>query len=161
MNVFEFAIKMENDAEKLYAEQAELNKDNNLGVVFGMLAKDEGKHAEILQKKFADLPFELDQDETLTTEKNVFDGTESFKNELTERTDQLDAYRGALEKEKESVALYEELLGKASDDKEKLLFEYLIKQEQRHRNILEDLVVLVSRPIEWVEDAEFGEREKY
>ena len=51
MNVFEFAIKMENDAEKLYAEQAELNKDNNLGVVFSMLAKDEGKHAEILQKK--------------------------------------------------------------------------------------------------------------
>ncbi len=111
--------------------------------------------------EFADLPFELDQDETLTTEKNVFDGTESFKNELTDRTDQLDAYRGALEKEKESVALYEELLGKASDDKEKILFEYLIKQEQRHRNILEDLIVLVSRPIEWVEDAEFGKREKY
>ena len=103
--------------------------------------------------EFADLPFEFDQDETLTTEKNVFDGTE--------RTDQLDAYRGALEKEKESVALYEELLGKASDDKEKILFEYLIKQEQRHRNILEELVVLVSRPIEWVEDAEFGKREKY
>ena len=50
MNVFEFAIKMENDAEKLYAEQAELNKGNHLGVVFGMLAKDEGKHAEILKK---------------------------------------------------------------------------------------------------------------
>jgi hypothetical protein len=37
--------------------------------------------------EFADLPFELDQDETLTTEKIVFDGTENFKNELTDRTD--------------------------------------------------------------------------
>ncbi|HWQ41417.1 MAG TPA: rubrerythrin, partial [Desulfosporosinus sp.] len=40
-------------------------------------------------------------------------------------------------------------------------FEYLIKQEEDHYTIIEQLVSLLSRPEEWVESAEFGVREEY
>ena len=82
MNIYEFAINMENDAEEFYTQQAELNKGNKLEVIFNMLAKDEKKHSEILQKKFRNLPFELDTDDTLITKENVFEGIKNFKNEI-------------------------------------------------------------------------------
>ena len=161
MNIYEFAINMENDAEKFYTQQAEINKGNNLEVVFEMLAKDEIKHAKILHEKFNNLPFELDKNESIDANENIFKGIGNFVNELTERAVQLDVYKGALEKEKQSVDLYEDLLTKATNDIEKLLLSYLIKQEKKHCSILDELVLRVSRPIEWVEDAEFGKREQY
>ena len=67
----------------------------------------------------------------------------------------------ALEKEKESIELYEKMLEDAVDEKEKMLFKFLIKEEKEHYKLLNDLVLLVSRPEEWVESAEFGLREDY
>jgi len=65
----------------------------------------------------------------------------------------------ALEMEKKSIELYTKLLSEAADDRE--LFAYLIKQEQGHLAIVEEIIKLVNRPNEWVEAAEFGEREEY
>jgi rubrerythrin len=65
----------------------------------------------------------------------------------------------ALEKERQSIELYQKLLLHATDDRE--LFEYLIKQEQEHYGLLEEIIKMVNRPNEWVESAEFGLREEY
>lgn len=161
MNSFEFAIKMELDGEKYYKEQAEINKDNGLNAVFLLLAKDEENHAKILQNKFNKLSYELQDNNILSKSKNVFKGIKDFKSGIRELPKQLDLYRAALEKEKQSIDLYKKLLDEATEDQEKSLFEYLVKQETDHFAILEELGLLVSRPDEWVESAEFGIREKY
>ena len=49
MELLELAISMELDLEKSYQDQADLNKDNSLNVVFTMLAKEEKNHANILK----------------------------------------------------------------------------------------------------------------
>lgn len=161
MNSFEFAINMELDGERYYKEQAEINKDNGLNAVFLLLAKDEENHARILQNKFSKLSYELQDNNILSKSKNVFKGIKDFKSGIRELPKQLDLYRAALEKEKLSIDLYKKLLDEATEDQEKSLFEYLVKQETDHFAILEELGLLVSRPDEWVESAEFGIREKY
>ncbi len=55
----------------------------------------------------------------------------------------------ALEKEKESIELYEKMLEDAVNEKEEMLFKFLIKEEKEHYRLLNDLVLLVSRPEEW------------
>lgn len=161
MNSYEFAIKMELDGKKYYTEQAELNKANSLKTVFLMLAKDEEEHARILRSEFDELSYELQDNNTLAEAQNVFEGIADFKNEIREVPDQLDLYRDAMEKENQSIKLYKKMILDATDAKTKKLFEYLIRQEEEHYLILENLVILINRPKDWIEASEFGIRKEY
>jgi len=158
VNALEFAIAMENDAENYYTAQAEINKNNSLHTVCLMLANDEKNHARILRSKLAEKPFELEDTNTLTKAKNVFSTLENYKCEIKEIPSQLDFYRMALGKEKESIDLYTDFLSKAANDGDKKLFQYLIKQEEQHYAILEDLVILLGHTEDWAESADFGKR---
>lgn len=161
MKNFERAIKMELDGETYYREQAKLNKDNSLNTVFLLLAEDERNHAKILESKFNKLSFQLDDNNILLESKNVFKGIRDFKSEIKKNPSQLDVYKLALVKEKESIDLYKKSLSEATNHEEKELFEYLVKQETDHFQIVEELILLLSRPDDWVESAEFGIREEY
>ena len=70
-------------------------------------------------------------------------------------------YHAALELEQRSIDLYTDLRAKAADVQTQSLFEFLIQEESRHYQILEDVFRFVNRPNEWVELAEFGLREEY
>ncbi|MBI4855746.1 MAG: ferritin family protein [Acetobacterium woodii] len=161
MNSIEFAINMEIDGEKYYREQAEFNKDNSLNAVFLLLAEDENGHAKLLQNELKKMTYELSDNETPANVNNVFKDKGDFKNHFEEIPNQLDVYRMALQMEKDSIALYEKLLNEATDEQTKKLFGYLVKQEENHFKIFDNLITLVERPEEWVEDAEFGPREEY
>lgn len=156
MNILEFAINMEIDGEKYYNNQAEIATDKDLKNIFLILAKDENSHAKILQDKSNDLSYELKGNQTLSEAKNLFKGLKDFKNEIKQNPDQLDLYRVALEKEKESIDLYEKLLSQSEDDKSKKLFEFLIQEEKNHYTTLEELVSQLNKSNDWVESAEFG-----
>ncbi|MBU4438180.1 MAG: ferritin family protein [Acetobacterium sp.] len=161
MNSIEFAINMEIDGEKYYREQAEFNKDNSLNAVFLLLAEDENGHAKLLQNELKKMTYELSDNETPANVNNVFKDKGDFKNRFEEIPNQLDVYRMALQMEKDSIALYEKFLNEAKDEQTKKLFGYLVKQEENHFKIFDNLITLVERPEEWVEDAEFGPREEY
>ncbi|MDR3585713.1 MAG: ferritin family protein [Desulfosporosinus sp.] len=161
MNIFEFAINMEHEGEKYYTEQAEINKDNSLSIVFQMLAKDESMHVKVLQNKANRLPCDLKQNETLSKAKNVFTDIETTKPEINQIPNQLGVYRLALDNEKASITLYQKYFSEATDEESKMLFEYLTKQEEDHYEIIDQLVSLLSRSEEWVESAEFGLRKEY
>lgn len=161
MKPLEFVIKMELDGEQYYLKQAKINEGNSLKTIFLNLARDERKHANILENKAKELDYELKDSKTLEEYKNVFEDLDDFQVEIKEIPSQLDAYRMALEKEKESIELYEKMLEDAVNEKEEMLFKFLIKEEKEHYRLLNDLVLLVSRPEEWVESAEFGLREDY
>jgi len=161
MNSLEFAINMEHDGEKFYREQAEINKGNNLNAVFLLLAEDEANHASILQNAVKKLSYELTDNKTISQYNNVFKGSGNVKRAFNEIPNQLDAYKFALEIERKSIELYEKLLAESTNDKTKTLFGYLVKQEKDHFKIFDELITLVERPEEWVEDAEFGIREEY
>ncbi len=161
MDYLEFAIQMELDGEKYYLEQAEQNKDTALYKVFTLLAKDEKKHADIVRNYANATNYELSEENAFTEFENVFSKQGDFKLELKEVPDQLDAYRLALSKEQESIDLYKKMHEEVEDEKGKALFAYLIKQEEYHYQIFDNVVQHLRKAEDWVEDAEFGVRDTY
>lgn len=161
MNNLEFAITMEMDGEKFYTEQADANKDNSLGKLFLVLAKDERSHAKILKNRFNNLSYEMNVSSTVTEAVNVFKGIRDFKSEIRTTPTQLELYRDVLDREQKSIDLYKEMLADALEEQDKELFEFLVLQETNHFTMFEEMVSLLTRPEEWVEDAEFGVRKEY
>ncbi len=161
MDILELALSMELDLEKFYKEQAELNKDNSLKVVFTMLAKEEENHANILKANADKLTLALEDTNILSEVQSIFKSMVNFTSDIKDIPDQLDTYRMALEKEEESLKFYQDLYADVSDEQSKTVFQYLIKQEDKHCVILEELVKLLTRPEEWIESADFGMREDY
>lgn len=152
---------MENDGEKYYIEQAELNMGNSLHTVCMMLAEEEKIHAEILGSKMNSLPYKMQNSEIYTKTRNIFDKAGDFKSIIKELPSQLDFYRFVLENEQKSIDLYEDFLSGVQNDKDKDLFNFLIAQEKVHYKIIDELIKLLSHAKQWVESAEFGIREDY
>jgi rubrerythrin len=161
MYTLELALTLEMDLEQYYKEQAELNKENSLNVVFTKLGQEEEKHANILKNNAEKLNYSVEDNDVLKEAKKVFKELANFKSDIKDLPNQLDSYRMALEMEERSLKVYQSLLNHAVDEKAKVTYEYLIMQENIHCSIMEELVKLTSRPEEWVESAEFVLTEDY
>lgn len=161
VTAIEFAIKMELDGEKYYLEQGEKTAHQGLKSVFQLLAAEEREHATILEKYASQGEYELKESEVPNHYQNVFQNGEDLQVEIKSRPEQIDAYYLALEKEKQSVELYEKMLAEADNPEEKRLFEFLVEQEKIHYNTFSDLIEHVLKAKQWVESAEFGVREDY
>jgi rubrerythrin len=159
MNTFEFAIKMEIDGEKYYSEQAEKNAENPMGRVFAILAKAEQKHANLLSSRGQDM--QTSADDVPVDAENVFATLAAFKTDVSTIPNQLDVYRFALELEQKSIDLYTEMHNQADNDQDRSLLQFLIGEEKKHADLFDQLVILVQRPEDWVEHAEFGRRPEY
>ncbi|NCB41659.1 MAG: rubrerythrin [Clostridia bacterium] len=158
MKNIEFAINMELEGVKFYTKQAELNKDNSLYGICSMLADEENHHAQMLIDSSKNNSFKLSPKETAPDKENVF---RNISDKELQDLGQLDFYKLALEKEKESIILYKDFLDDATEPSERLFFEYMVDQEQHHYNILDNIVVMLQNSEEWVESAEFGVRKEY
>jgi rubrerythrin len=159
MNTIDFAINMELEGQKYYSDLAGLNAENELHTVFLMLADSEKQHAELLKKYKKKETLNM-KDHFIRPEfKSAFQDLKHFRKEHSVK--QLDAYRIASEQEEKSIELYQGLKEKAENILEVEIFDYLIRQEEEHLILFEELVKLVTRPEEWVESAEFGIREDY
>ena len=161
MEVLQFAINMELEGERYYHEQAVKYADSALKVVFDLLAGDEAKHADILRSKMTGKAYTLKAQEKLTSQMGVFSGAAESSPEAGALPDQPELYKAAMQKEQQSIDLYEELRGKAADAQTEALFDFLIQEENKHFALLDAMFTLVNRPKEWVEAAEFGVREDY
>ena len=161
MYTLEYAIQMELDGRKYYLEQAQKNQDNALSKVFNLLAESEKEHAELLRKRLNEEEYALHEDSSTSKIKTLFHGLGDYKASDVRDTTQLDVYRFATDIEEKSIVLYKGMLEKADNDKDKELFEFLLKEENQHLILFDELVKMLTRPEEWVESAEFGLREDY
>ena len=75
--------------------------------------------------------------------------------------DQLEVFRFAMDMEQKTIDLYQEMAKEASEPKVQRIMSFLIKQEKDHLALFEALEKLLQRPANWVEAAEFGNREEY
>ena len=161
MNDLNFAIKMENDGEKYYREQAEINKNNALYTVCLKMAEDEKMHAMFIMNYMNEVPFAVDSMNALENAENVFEGLEDMKISGVETLNQFDFYRKAVDIEQKSIVLYTEYAAKAENDKERELFQLLINQEKQHFQVLDELSDMIRNSMEVQESAEFGIRPEY
>ena len=155
MDLFEFSIQMEKDAEALYRKMAENAPVEGIKKVLLMLAEDEVKHRvaiEQLQKKL-DVPA---QKGVALDIKTVFDDMKGDDNVTSISTDAVEDYKRAVEIERRGMAFYKEKFEEADDPVSKQLFEALMKQETYHLRTCENLLDMVQKPEWWVDNAEFN-----
>ena len=155
MDMFEFSIQMEKDAEALYRKMADATPVEGIKKVLLMLAEDEVHHRiaiENLQKKL-----KVEPAEGVALEiKTVFDEMKQDKGLMDISVDAVQDYEKAVEIEKRGMEFYKEKFAEAEDPESKKLFEILMRQESYHHKTVENLLDVIRRPDWWVENAEFN-----
>jgi len=162
MNIYEYAMKMEKDSENYYSELANKTDDAGLRNILKMLANDEVKHYNIIEKMVeADASAELAETGILKNAKNIFIKIKGKNIVFNFDLPQVDFYRKAQEFEEKSYKFYLEMSDKVEIKSQKKIFLKLAEEEKKHMFLLENLVEFVSRPETWIEDAEFNHLDDY
>jgi len=168
MNTFDFALKMEVDGEKYYREHAAKVQYEELKVVLEGLADDEQRHYKIV-KLLQNQTFNfMEADRTISNTKNVFESSKNKefipkdKESIAKLKDeQMDVYQAALRKEEESVELYKKLQETAEQQAEKDIIQKLVNEEEKHAEVLGNIIEMLNHVNEWVESPEFNHQKPY
>ena len=162
MNVFEFAMQMEKDGEKFYREIAEKSNDPGLKRIFNTLADEEVIHYQTFKKLFEKSGANAVESNILDKAKNIFSEMKDAGGfDVSAETLQTDAYKKAMEAEKDAYTFYESKANDVEDENEKQILLTFAREERRHYRLLENVLEFVSRPESWLEDAEFSNMEDY
>lgn len=136
MNVIDIAKKMETDAIHFYSEAAEKTSYPAGKKMFETIVEDEKRHLEIVTRLIEGLDVNMTDVHPMQNIRTVF---EKMKDDMMERvaatSDELEAFKIAMQMEKEGLDFYTKLAAEAETEKEKALFEKLIYEEQQHYNI--------------------------
>jgi rubrerythrin len=160
MNIYDFALKMEQDSESFYTELAVKTADPGIQRILTMLAADEAKHYQIvlqLQDKAA-AP-QMASTEILSSAKTIFSEMQATDFDLGGL--QIEVYQQAQELEQKTRDFYSEKAAQVENPAHKELLLKLADEEQRHYFLLDHIIEFVNRPRNWIEDAEFNHLEEY
>lgn len=155
MDMFEFSIQMEKDAEALYRKMAENAPAPGVKKILLMLAEDEVKHRLVIEKLQKKMSIEPQEGVALDI-KTVFDEMKNDESIRSISVDAVEDYEKAVEIEKRGMEFYKEKFAETDNPADKHLFEVLMKQETYHYKTVENLLDMVQRPVWWVENAEFS-----
>ncbi|MBN1584729.1 MAG: ferritin family protein [Anaerolineae bacterium] len=159
MNIYEFAMRMEQDGEAFYRDLA--SKSNQPGVkrILTMLADDEVKHYHTVKKMAENAAPTMAGTTILADAKNVFAGMQGTSLDL--KGAQSDVYRQAQEIERQSQTFYEEKASEVTDPDAQALLLKIADEEKRHYFLLDHVIEFLDRPRTWIENAEFNHLEDY
>jgi rubrerythrin len=149
-NAIEIAIKMETDAIKFYKAAADKTKNSVGKKMFLTVREDEKRHLNMLTQIFKGLDVKAGDVSPMKNIKTVF---ESMKNEMMKKIEvtqnELEAFKIASQMEKEGIEFYRKALSEAKTEKEKALFDRLIKEEEQHYSIFANSYSFLSDTGNW------------
>lgn len=157
MNIFDFALKMEEDGKTYYERLANEALLPGLMTIFSRLAEDEQKHYDIFQKLKNGATISSLQDSTMIAEvKNVF--ADLLQDMDTDRggAESLAAYQHAMQLEAESYRLYEHAASKEGNQEIKALLLKIAAEERKHFTVLENIYHFVNVPNQYMAWSEFS-----
>ncbi len=160
MDIFEYALQMEKDGEGFYREIAAKVNNKGLYAILTMLADEEVKHFQAIESMKQN-QYQMVATTILDDAKNIFVKMKKQKQEFEFDKKQIKLYEKAQEIEKKSQQFYNEKAQQADLVENKKLFIELAKEEEKHYFLLENIINFVSRPKEWLEDAEWYHLEEY
>lgn len=150
MDALEMAMKMETDAIAFYTEAARKTKYPAGKKMFQTITEDEKRHLEMISRIIKGLVVTHKDVSPMKNVKTVF---ESLKAELMEKVeatvDELEAFKIAMQMEKEGKEFYQKTLAHAKTDKEKALLERLIREEEQHYAIFANTYQFLADTGNW------------
>lgn len=133
MNSIEVSLKMETDAVTFYSEAADRTNYPVGRKMFLSIAEDEKRHIEMLNQLLRGLELTFKEASPMGQVKTIF---EQMKDQMMQRvsatSDEMEAFRIAMQMEKEGAAFYRKAAAEAPTEKEKKLFERLVREEEQH-----------------------------
>jgi rubrerythrin len=157
-------MKMEEDGRSFYLRHAEKTSDPGLKSILIELAEDELKHYNIFKALRDDLPAEYKDDEkttVLSSVKNVFESMKAEGKELPLRTNDQKLWEEAREIEKKSETFYRDQANAIDNEGQKSILSRIADEEHRHWVAVDNMVQFLSRPQQWLENAEWSNLEAY
>lgn len=160
MDIFDYALQMEKDGESFYREIAQKTSNEGLQKILTMLADEEVKHYQVIERMKQD-KYQMTETTVLDDARNIFIEMKEQGERFESGQEQAELYTRAQEIEKKSQQFYQEKAGQTYKDDQKKLFERLAKEEEKHYFLLENIIAFVSRPKQWLENAEWYHLEEY
>lgn len=160
MNIFEYAMQMEKDGEDYYRQLAQQTANKGLQTILTMLADEEVKHYNVLERMQTKEPH-MEDATILTDAKNIFVQLKGSDESFDFDIQQTDLYKKARNIEKESRDFYAEKANEVTEEYQKEIFLRLADEEGKHCFLLDNLIEFVSRPAYWLDNAEFCRLEEY
>lgn len=150
MNAIEIAIRMETDAITFYTDAAKKTKNPVGKKMFLTITEDEKRHLKMLSQIFKGLDIKMKDVSPMKNIKTVFEG---LKGKMMERvsatSNELEAFKIAMQMEKEGIKFYKKTAKEAKKEKEKKLFERLVHEEEQHYNIFANTYFFMSDTGSW------------
>ncbi len=165
MDIFEFAMKMEQDGQAFYEKMAAQAANAALKNILQDLAQDEVKHYNIF-KRFRDGDFSAAADMQSSSKvfqraKNVFESIAAKKDFKEFPADVVSAWKKAQEIEKKSEDFYREKAASAENEKARKTIMLIADEEHKHWALIENVLQFLERPKQWLEDAEWNNLDRY
>ena len=154
----EFALKTESDGSDFYSQAKEQTDHKLARAAFEVLSNEEMRHVALIRAlgKHLEEGAALEEPDSPTGSdlksniKTIYGEAIEGRSEGT--MDPAAAYDRAIELEKRISALYFDYASECESDEAKRLFDVLYGEEQRHLNLLEDMLGYLTKPDEWFID---------
>ena len=160
MDIFDYAMQMEKDGESFYRSIAVKTDNNGLKAIVTMLADEEVKHYQVIERIKQD-QYEMPETNILDDAKSIFIQMKEKGEDFDSDLEQIELYKKAQEIEKQSQQFYQGKANEVDKDIQKQLFKQLAKEEEKHYFLLDNMIEFVSRPKQWLENAEWYHLDEY
>lgn len=156
MNAYQYAMRMESEAERFYRDLANGISDTTIKNVFNMLADEEVKHFKVFEKmsKNSELPNIEDLDMSAKV-REIFSDIKGCNRKYSFTDEQVAYYEKAAQIEDNAAKFYLEKAEEMTDTAQKNAFLAIAREEQKHQEIMQNLADFVAAPDAWLESAEF------
>ncbi len=155
MNVYEYAMKVEKDGEVYYRELASKSPNEGLKKVFNILADAEVKHYQVFKSMRDKDGQDINTLDISTDSKTIFETLSANKDKVDFKQDEIRFYEDAIKREDDSYQFYLTKANELENENEKTVFMNIAKEEIKHKEILENILVFIQEPSNWVGSAEF------
>jgi hypothetical protein len=161
MNVFDFAMKMEEESREHYEKLAAAAGSENARRIFTLLADSEREHYQHLEHLKAGRG-------SRDTESSVLERSGGQIRELVDNLDpdvvlpnDSDGYRHAVKAEEGSIDLYEKMADRETNTAAADLLRKLAEEEQLHLQVIENIYDFVESPRTYLAWGEFSNLQEY
>ncbi|MFA7060390.1 MAG: ferritin family protein [Pedobacter sp.] len=161
MNIFDCAIKMEEEARVYYEKLAANTAVPELKNLFTMLAESEQEHHDALVKLKENLAPMKTQFKDLQGAACHFKPLLAKHNLKVEPLEESDAYLKIVKEEEKGVQFYVDLAGQSKDENTREILLMIAKEERKHLSIVKNIYSFVESPKNFLASAEFSNLKEY
>jgi len=161
MNIFDCAIKMEEEARGHYERLAASASVPELKNLFSILAAAEQEHHDALIAMKSSVSPQKTQFKALKEAACAFQPLLAKRDLMAELKDDPDAYEHMVKAEAESVKFYEEQAAKAEDEGARKILLMIADEERKHLSIVENIYSFVETPKNYLAWGEFSNLKEF